>query len=394
MMMATTVEAETKSDFRAETRAWLEANCPPGARDLSQAPENSFWGGRHPVYPSADQKLWFERMAARGWTVPDWPVEYGGGGLDKTQSAILAQEVKRIKAASPLQSLGIWMLGPALLKFGTEEQKRKYLPEIAQGKIRWAQGYSEPGAGSDLASVQTRGEDKGDHFLINGSKIWTSSGDKCDMIFALIRTEPDAPKHLGISFLLIDMDQPGVTTHPIKLISGSAHFTATFFDDVITAKENIVGTRGRGWDVAKYLLGHERQMIGSSLSNSTVEPLDAMARRVLGEEGLKREAGLRQAIAQHLIETWTMDIAVERMRDMGQARQMSAFTPNVLKLLGTELNYRRSELAMSLGGVDHLVEGSPPAYNWLQAPPNCIAGGSNEVQLNIIAKRALELPEA
>jgi acyl-CoA dehydrogenase len=385
---------EELATFRSEVRGWLADNCPAGARNLPAKPEYSFWGGRRPVYPSEDQRVWFERMAERGWTVPEWPVEYGGGGLDKARAQILTHEMARIGAASPLQSLGIWMLGPALLEFGTPEQKAQYLPDIAQGRIRWAQGYSEPGAGSDLAGVQTRGEDRGDHFLVNGQKIWTTNGDKCDMIFALIRTEPEAPKHLGISFLLIDMDDPGVTTQPIKLISGDAHFTATFFDNVRVPKENLVGTRGRGWDVAKYLLGHERQMIGTAMGTSTAEPLDGLALRVLGKEGLAREGALRSAVAQNLMDSWIMQIAMERLRDQGRAQQMNPHTPSVLKLMGTELNYRRSELAVAIGGADHLSAKSSEAYQWLQAPASCIAGGSNEIQLNILAKRALGLPEA
>jgi acyl-CoA dehydrogenase len=392
--MATAAAIDSPKDFRAETRAWLEVNCPPGARNVPQTSENSFWGGRKPVYPSTDQKLWFERMAERGWTVPEWPTEYGGGGLSKQDTIVLQQEMRRIGAASPLQSLGIWMLGPALMKFGTEAQKRTILPDIAQGRIRWAQGYSEPNAGSDLASIQTRGEDRGDHFLVNGSKIWTTNGDKCDMIFALVRTEPDAPKHLGISFLLIDMADPGVTTRPIRLIAGDSPFTQTFFDNVEVPKANLVGERGRGWDVTKYLLGHERQMIGSALSNTAPETLSEIALRTLGKAALARDPGLRQAIAQHEIENMAIGIAVERMKDQGKARTLSPHTPSVLKLLGTENNLRRTELVMALGGEDHLDLSGHAAHGWLHAPANCIAGGSNEIQLNILAKRALELPEA
>ena len=379
--------------FRAEVRSWLEANCPPGARGVPQSPEFSVWGGRRPYWPSPDQKLWMERMADRGWIVPEWPSEYGGGGLDKRQGQILAQELKRIEAASPLQSLGIWMLGPALLQFGTEEQKHRYLPDIARGKIRWAQGYSEPGAGSDLASVQTRGELRDGQWVVNGQKIWTTNGDKCDMIFALVRTESEASKHQGISFLLLDMDQPGITTRPIKLLNGDAHFTETFFDDATTPADNIVGERGRGWDVAKYLLGHERAMIGSSSAGGMGEPLPAIVERTLGSGGLRREPALRQQIVDTLIGSWVMEIAMERMRDQAKARAMNPHTPSVLKLIGTELNYRRTELVGALEGIESLSLSSPDTRRWLSAPANCIAGGSNEIQLNILAKRALDLPE-
>jgi len=379
--------------FRADTRAWLEQNCPPGARGVPMRPENSVWGGRRPYWPSDDQKLWMERMAERGWTVPEWPKEYGGGGLSKAETAILAQELKRIDAASPLQSLGIWMLGPALLEFGTEEQKRKYLPDIANGRVRWAQGYSEPGAGSDLAGVQTRGELRDGNWVVNGQKIWTTYGDKCDMIFALVRTEPDAPKHLGISFLLLDMDQEGVTTRPIELINGDAHFCETFFDNAVTNSENIVGERGQGWSVAKFLLGHERAMIGQASGAGMGKPLEQVAKDTLGVSGLRAEPALRQEVVDNLIDSWVMQIAMERMRDQAKAREMNPHTPSVLKLVGTELNYARTELIGAMAGTDTLTMDDADTVRWLSAPANCIAGGSNEIQLNILAKRALELPE-
>ena len=248
-------------EFRAELRDWLEANCPPEMRDGKMTEEGICWGGKDWVFTSEAQKLWLERCAARGYTVPTWPKEYGGAGLTRDQEKIFYAEMDRINARRPLQSFGIWMLGPALLHFGSHEQKLQYLPPIARGEIRWCQGYSEPGAGSDLANVQTRGEDKGDHWLLNGQKIWTSYADKADWIFALVRTDREAPKHKGISFLLVDMDQKGVETRPIKMISGISPFCETFFTDAVVPKHQIVGEVNKGWDVAKYLLTHEREMI-------------------------------------------------------------------------------------------------------------------------------------
>jgi acyl-CoA dehydrogenase len=394
--MASQAQERSASDlnsFRMKTRAWLEANCPPGARNVPQKMDSGYWGGRNPEYPGEDRMAWFERMAERGWTAPAWPKVYGGGGLDPAQGRVLKQEMQRIGAVDPLQSLGLTMLGPALLKFGTEEQKLEHIPLIAQGKIRWAQGYSEPGAGSDLASLTTRGEDKGDHFLVNGQKIWTTYGHKADMIFTLVRTEPDAPKHLGISFLLIDMDQPGVNAKPIRMISGNEHFAQTFFDDAVVPKKNLVGEQGRGWDVAKYLLTFERSMMGESIGGSAGPSVADLALDALGKEGLAREPGLRREVAEVMMEIWSNQIAAERMFDLGRVSTLSPFTPNVMKLLGTELAARRSRLAMSLGGFDALDRDGRDAYQWLQDPPNCVAGGSNEVQLNVLSKRALELPE-
>ena len=388
------VAQDELSGFREEVRAWLAQNCPPGARGIPQSADNSFWGGRNAVHQSEDRKVWFERMAQRGWTVPTWPERYGGGGLDASQARILAEEMRRIDAVNPLQSLGIMMLGPALLKFGSEEQKLEHLPKIARGEIRWAQGYSEPGAGSDLASLQTRAEDKGDHFLVNGQKIWTTFGHKCDMIFTLVRTDPQAPKHQGISFLLIDMADPGVEARPIRQLSGNTNFSETFFTDVRVPKANLVGEINRGWDVAKYLLTFERTTMGNSGSGAQGESLDQAALRLLGREGLAREPGLRQEIAEVLIETWSARIAGQRLFDQGKAGIVSPFSPSVLKLLATELDTRRTRAMMALGGFDHLDPGGNAAYRWLDAPTNCIAGGSNEIQLNILSKRALGLPEA
>ena len=379
--------------FRTETRLWLEANAPAGIRDLPAGEATACWGGRNWVFKSEDQRLWLKRMVEKGWTVPEWPKEYGGAGLSRDEARILQQEMRRIKAKEPLESLGIWMLGPALLQYGSEDQKREHLPKIARGEIRWAQGYSEPGAGSDLASVQTRAEDDGEDFIVNGSKIWTSFGDKCDWIFALVRSEPKAPKHLGISFLLIDMATPGVSTRPIKLIAGDSPFAQTFFDNVPVPKKNIVGERGRGWDVTKYLLQHERAMIGSrpqtSLGDETVAQF---ARRTLGKDGLARELMLRSEIAQFEMDAWALGIALERNRDQAKAGTMTPTAPSILKLLGTELNKRRCELVMSIGGVDALDASTAHARDWLHAPAGTIAGGSNEIQLNILAKRALGLP--
>jgi acyl-CoA dehydrogenase len=381
--------------FRAETRAWLAENAPAGILNLPASEDYVCWGGRQWVFTSDDQRLWLERMTAKGWTVPEWPKEYGGAGLTRDEARVLLQELSRINAKDPLSSLGIWMLGPALLKYGTEEQKREHLPKIARGEIRWAQGYSEPGAGSDLASVQTKATDDGDNFIVNGSKIWTSYGDKCDWIFALVRSEPEAPKHLGISFLLIDMADPGVTTRPIKLIAGDSPFTQTFFDNVRVPKKNVVGERGRGWDVTKYLLQHERAMIGASPQSSLgAETISQLAVRQLGREALSRESSLRNEIIQVEMDSWVMGIALEYNRDQMKAGTANAVASSFLKLAGTELNKRRCELALSIGGVDGLMEKSAAAHDWLHAPANTIAGGSSEIQLNIISKRVLGLPGA
>jgi acyl-CoA dehydrogenase len=387
-------------NFRNETRAWLEANCPPDMRLPLEDDEDRYWGGRNATFNSEGQRLWFERMAARGWTVPEWPKEYGGGGLSREEGRILRGELRRLGCRSPLDSFGIWMLGPALLRYGSEAQKREYLPQIARGEIRWCQGYSEPNAGSDLASLATRAEDRGDHFLVNGQKIWTSYADKADWIFCLVRTDPTASKHLGISFILFDMRTPGVSTKPILLISGKSPFCETFFDNVRVPKGQVVGELNKGWEVAKYLLTHEREMI-SGVGIGVGRPLGQVAADALGTEaGVLADTCLRADIARFEIDSAAFRFALERTGDLLKAQQANPAISSMLKYYGAELNKRRHELLMVAAGSDALEwesersRGGDAARSWLRTKANSIEGGTSEVQLNVIAKRILELPGA
>ena len=386
--------------FRRETRAWLEANCPAEMRTPANDDDDRCWGGRNATFKSPAQKQWLDVMAARGWTAPEWPKEYGGGGLTKDEARILRSEMRAIGARSPLDSFGIWMLGPALLKYGNEKQKQEHLPKIVRGEIRWCQGYSEPGAGSDLASLQTKAEDKGDHYLVNGQKIWTSYANKADWIFCLVRTNPTAKKHEGISFLLFDMATPGVTTKPILLISGKSPFCETFFSDVKVPKENLVGEVDKGWTIAKYLLTHERDMIGG-MGTTVGRPLGQVAADAVGQEnGRLADPLLRADIARYDIDAWAFQTMMERAGDLAKAKQAHPALSSMLKYYGTELNKRRHELLMSAGGSDALEWESDRSHHgeaardWLRTKANSIEGGTSEVQLNIITKRILELPGA
>ena len=383
--------------FRADARAWLAANCPDDMRKPLDDDEDRCWGGRQWTFKSEGQRLWLERMAARGWTTPEWPKPHGGG-LSREELKILRQEMRAIGARSPLDSFGVWMLGPALLKYGTEAQKQKFLPPIVRGEIRWCQGYSEPNAGSDLASLATRAEDKGDHFIVNGQKIWTSYADKADWIFCLVRTNAAAPKHKGISFVLFDMATKGVTTRPILLISGKSPFCETFFDDVRVEKENVVGEIDKGWDVAKYLLTHEREMI-SGMGLAAGRPLGQVAADTIGaQNGMLVDPLLRADIARFDVDAVAFQLALERFGDMAKAGQAHPAMSSTLKYYGAELNKRRHELAMAAGGSDALEwesersHGGEAARSWLRTKANSIEGGASEVQLNIIAKRILDLP--
>jgi alkylation response protein AidB-like acyl-CoA dehydrogenase len=381
--------------FRTEIRAWLEANCPAEMREPIRSEDDLCWGGRNWAFTSDAQRSWLQAMAGRGWTVPEWPKDYGGGGLSPEEARVLKREMARIGARPALTSFGISMLGPALLKFGTEEQKRHYLPEIARGEIRWCQGYSEPGAGSDLAGLQTKAQDQGDHWLVNGQKVWTSYADKADWIFCLVRTSPES-KQGGISFVLFDMETPGVSTRPILLISGNSPFCETFFDDVKVPKEQIVGEVNKGWDVAKYLLGHEREMIaGMGLGG-----IGGGSGGTLGAKLRPADPMLRAEIAAFDVDALAFAAMSERFGAMWKAGEAHPASPSMMKYAGTELNKRRNELVMAAGGSDALewdserTRGGKPARDWLRSKGNSIEGGTSEIQLNIVAKHILGLPGA
>ncbi|HEX8553476.1 MAG TPA: acyl-CoA dehydrogenase family protein [Sphingomonas sp.] len=388
--------------FRAETRAWLAENCPAEMREPIRSDRDVCWGGRNFEPSSPAQKDWLDRMGARGWTVPDWPSQYGGGGLTPAETKVLREEMAAIKARNPLNSFGISMLGPALLKYGTEEQKLDHLPKIARGEIRWCQGYSEPNAGSDLASLAASAEDAGEHYIVNGQKVWTSYADKADWIFCLVRTSK-ASKQGGISFVLFDMASPGVSTKPILLISGYSPFCETFMDNVKVPKANRIHDENKGWDVAKYLLGHEREMISNMGMNAHGEnPLVAGAIATIGVDADGRLADplLRANIALFEVRAKAFGAMSERFIDELKAGRAHPAQPSMMKYYGTELNKARHELMMAAGGSDALEwesersNGGAPARAWLRTKANSIEGGTSEIQLGIVAKRILELPNA
>jgi alkylation response protein AidB-like acyl-CoA dehydrogenase len=391
--------------FRSEVRSWLEENCPESMR--TPMPEGeTVWGGRREKFVNPDSKVWLERMAERGWTCPTWPKEYGGGGLSADENKVLQEELRRIHARSPLQSFGIWMLGPALLEFASHEQKLEHLPKIVRGEIRWCQGYSEPGSGSDLASLKTRAEDKGDYYLVNGSKIWTSYADHADWIFCLVRTDFDAPKHEGISFLLFDMASEGVSTSPIQLISGASPFCETFFDDVKVPKANLVGELNKGWTIAKRLLQHERQMIsgigGMSALGGSGRKLEDDAREYLGvTDGHIADPALRARLTAHRINDRAFQLTLARAADEAKAGKSDGNLASLFKYYGSEQNKRKYELLLEVMG-SRALGWQGDAYRdrelsttrqWLRSKANSIEGGTSEVQLNVIAKRVLGLPD-
>ena len=385
--------------FRQEVRAWLDANCPDSCRGPGEVP-----GGGTKAPMSDDQRQWIERCAERGFTVPTWPREYGGAGLGKDAFVTLLEEMRALQVRAPVAGMGTAMIGPTLLEHGTDDQKARHLPRIARGEVWWCQGYSEPSSGSDLASLRTRAEDNGDHFVVNGQKIWTSGAFNADWIFCLVRTDPDVPKHEGISFLLFSMDQPGVTVRPIRLISGASPFCETFFDNAIAQKDDLVGGLNKGWTVAKRLLQHERSgisMLASGDNRETGAELEDVARRYAGSEaGRIGDPTLRAAIAKHAIDARAFRLTQRRTVEESQGSTPGPAT-SIFKYCGANLRKERAELQVSMMGSQGVgwegasFAGSELATtrNWLGGKAGSIAGGSNEVQLNIIAKRVLGLPD-
>jgi len=391
--------------FRREVRDWLEENCPPGAR----GPGEIATGSTKIKLRDPDTRLWLERMAAKGWTAPRWPRAYGGGGLSAEETRVLAEEMRRIRARAPLMGMGLSMLGPTLLELGSEHQRQRHLPRIVRGEVQWCQGYSEPGAGSDLASLRTRAERKGDRFIINGQKIWTSGAQYADWMFILVRTDPEAPKHEGISFLLMPMDQPGVTVKPIQLISGASPFCETFLDDAEASADDLVGELNRGWSVGKRLLQHERGGqggIGAGVSGGGRAEGPApseIAKRYIGTTGQGRIAdpAWRDAVARFDIERHALRLTQQRAAEEAREGGTPAEITSIFKLVGANVMRRRNELNSQLMGHQGVgwegecfsEEELQVTRSWLSSRASTIYGGTNEIQRNIIAKRVLNLPE-
>jgi alkylation response protein AidB-like acyl-CoA dehydrogenase len=394
-------------EFRASVRSWLEENAPKSIRGKLMDPASAYWGGKKTPLPFPEAKVWLDRMAEKGWTVPFWSKEYGGGGLNKEENKIFNQEMARLELPLPLTGFGITMIGPTILQYGTEEQKKKFIGEIVRGEIRWCQGYSEPNAGSDLANIQTKAVVDGDDYILNGQKVWTSYGDLSDWMFMLVRTDPGVKKQAGITFLLIDMDTKGVEVRPIKLISGNSPFCEVFFEDVRVPQKYVLGRVNSGWEVAKSLLGHERTMIANTFGGRVAKgkaenPMDAAARKYIGlHDGKIADPVIRDRMAQNQMDEACFLLTVQRNSDTIKAGHRPGPETSIFKVYGTELNQRRMELMLSILGPECLGwEGEGFDQNeldlcrlWLRSRGNTLEGGTSEIQLNIIAKQVLGLPD-
>ncbi|THD64745.1 acyl-CoA dehydrogenase family protein [Phenylobacterium sp.] len=392
--------------FRAEVRTWLDENFPEAFRrdPALQAPMAAGLADDE----GPDFKAWKKAVGDKGWGTPTWPKEYGGGGLSRAEARILHEEMARVGARNPIGGMGVMMFGPTLIEYGSEELKRQHLPGIIKGEVRWCQGYSEPGAGSDLAGLQTRAEDKGDHWLVNGSKIWTSGANFADRCFCLVRTDT-SKKHEGISFLLIDMTAPGVETRPIQLINGTSPFCETFFTDVKVPKDQLWGPLNGGWTIAKRLLQHERDNISAGLGGGNIgqaTPLPTVieaARDYVGvnETGRLADADLRRRITDHLMEARAFQLTVRRAADEAKSNQGPSAVTSIMKYAGAKVAQDRNELlveAMGHQGFGWEGDGySTPEITafrtMLRSKANSIEGGTSEINLNVVSKRVLGLPD-
>ena len=388
--------------FREEVRCWLEDSCPASMRTPMVADEYP-GGGRRADYKNADTKLWMDRCAERGYTVPTWPKEFGGAGLNKDEAVVLQQEMQRINARPALVGMGLSMIGPALLEYGTDVQKQEHLPKIARGDIWWCQGYSEPGSGSDLASLRTSAVEDGDDFIVNGQKIWTSGADNADWMFCLVRTDFDAPKHDGISFVLFDMTTPGITVKPILLISGYSPFCETFFDNVRVPKSNLVHELNKGWTVGKRLLQHERSMIGGIGGGQKTTSIEEYALQYAGTDANGKVADpiLRNRILAHRMSDKAFGLTMRRSVEESATGNAPGAVSSMFKYYGTEQNKGKYELLLDVLGTQSLgwqgdtfkEDELGTTRAWLRSKANSIEGGTSEVQLNILAKRVLGLPD-
>ena len=390
--------------FRAEVGKWLQANFPPAlAHDydaqlakLQAKPE------------SAEATAWRKALGAKGWGAPTWPKEYGGGGLSRAEARVLSEELAKVGARNPIGGMGIAFFGPTLLEYGSAALKRQHMPGIVMGDVWWCQGYSEPGSGSDLASLQTFAEDKGDHFLVNGSKIWTSGAQHADRCYCLVRTDK-SKKHEGISFLLIDMKAPGVEVRPILLINGTSPFCETFFTNVKVPKDQLFGPLNGGWTVAKRLMQFERDSIAGSLGGGNIGqgvpmptiPEAAKANLGVDEDGRLADSDLRRRITDHLMENRAFQLTMKRAADDARSSNGPSNTAAIMKYAGAKLAQERNELMLEALGHQGLGwDGDAFAPSdlaamrtMLRSKANSIEGGTSEINLNIVSKRVLGLPD-
>jgi len=387
---------EKLDNFIKEVDVWIEQNCPQSMRTPIPVSEQ-VWASSSIKFPSKDSKAWFDAMVSKGWCTPEWPKEYGGGGLSFEESKILRDRLKFYGCRPAQINFGISMLGPVILEFGTEDQKKEFLLKISRGEIWWCQGFSEPGAGSDLANVSTSAKLKNKEYIINGSKIWTSEADKADWMYCLARTAKTEKKQAGISFILLDLKQPNIEIKPIKLLSGQSPFCEVFFDDAVARESHRIADENDGWRVAKRLLEFERTMMADLGSEGAVDIEPIKTYKNSDASSSPGQFKLHKKIIKHEMRNHLIDLTMAR----AAIESKSSFSPAALtlKYLSTEETQARWELnvaSLGAGGLE-IVEKSDGskheiAKSFFYSKAYTIAGGSSEIQLNIISKHILGLP--
>ncbi|HZP42797.1 MAG TPA: acyl-CoA dehydrogenase family protein [Candidatus Binatia bacterium] len=382
--------------FQQTVRRWLAANVPKKSRE--ERPME--WGDPRRI---AQAKAWQRKVWEAGYLAMGWPREYGGQGADLMRQTIVNEEMVRARAPGLIGMMGIQMVGPTLIQYGTEEQRRRFLPKILTAEEIWCQGYSEPGAGSDLASLRTRAELDGDTFVVNGQKVWTSNAQYADWMFCLVRTDPAAPKHGGISYLLIDMRSPGITVRPLVQMTGDAGFNEVFFEDVRVPRANLVGGLNNGWQVANATLAHERNMLGSTTRTQQIfQGLLRLARtHARNGRPAAEDPVVRQRLASLAIRVETMKLEAYRQLTDALRGRRPGISAAVNKLVATELNHDLAKAALDiLGSYGPLARTDRRArdrgiwpLDFMFSLGLIIGGGTSQIQKNIIAERGLGMPK-
>jgi alkylation response protein AidB-like acyl-CoA dehydrogenase len=382
--------------FRTQVQKFIEDEAPKAAKGMS--------GEEALVGNWERNRQWFKKLADRGWIAPAWPKEYGGAGMSTMEQFILNEELSLHRVPRPLHLIiGLGMAGPTMIVHGTDEQKQKYLPGILAGEDVWCQGYSEPGAGSDLASLQTRAVKDGDDYVINGQKIWTTLAHMAKSMILLARTDPDAPKHKGITYFIVDMKAPGVTVRPLMNMAETHEFNEVFFDNVRVPKENIIGEENRGWYAAVTTLDFERSAIGSAIGmKQSVEALVDYAREHTNDDlsVMQHNAAMRYELSDRMVEVEVARMLSYRVASLQNRGLIPNYEASLLKLYTTELNQRIARTGVRVMGLyGQLMRGSELApnggrscYTYLRSVAYTIEGGTSEVQRNIVAQRGLGLP--
>ncbi len=372
--------------WRLEVRKFIDAEAPAALKEPS---EGDLEGGLFARFGA--MKEWRDRVAAKGWIAPSWPTKYGGADMSVVDQFVMNEEFAEAGVPGNIGGFGVMMIGPTIIEHGTEEQKQEHLTKILKGEVIWCQGYSEPGAGSDLASLQTRAVRDGDDYVVNGQKIWTTGAQFADMMYMLVRTDPDAPKHRGITYLLVDMHHPGVTVRPLTTLAGTQIFNEVFFEDVRVPVRNRIGEENRGWYVGTTTLDFERSSIGTSIG--VRKQLEGLIRQA--KEGtvasFERNPAVKREVADRWIECEVAKMLSYRVVSMQVRGLIPNYEASMGKLFSSELGQRIANLSMHLYGMHGNVK-NRASMGYMQAVAATIAGGTTEVQKGIIATRGLGLP--